>query len=90
MTLSARLALQTGAAVGMVWGERLPRGAGYAVHVMPLAEALPLKGMQDEETWMTAAAAAVNRSMETLIRARPSQYLWGYNRYKQPRRLDAS
>jgi KDO2-lipid IV(A) lauroyltransferase len=90
MTLAARLVLQTGAAVGMVWGERLPRGAGYAVHLLPLAEALPLKGVQDEETWMTAAAAAVNRSMETLIRARPSQYLWGYNRYKQPRRLDAS
>jgi lauroyl/myristoyl acyltransferase len=23
-----------------------------------------------------------------LIRQAPGQYLWGYNRYKQPRRLD--
>jgi KDO2-lipid IV(A) lauroyltransferase len=90
MTLAARLVLQSGAAVCLIWGERLPRGAGYVVRVQPLVQALPEKGAQDEETWMTAAATVVNRSMEALIAARPSQYLWGYNRYKQPRRLDGA
>jgi KDO2-lipid IV(A) lauroyltransferase len=85
MTLAARLVLQTGAAVGMTWGERLPRGAGYLLHVRPLAQPLPLRGEQDEQDWMTAAAAAINHSMEALIRERPSQYLWGYHRYKKPR-----
>lgn len=85
MTLAARLVLQTGAAAGLIWGERLPRGAGYVLRVRPLARALPPRGEQDEEAWMTAAAAAINRSMEALIRERPSQYLWGYHRYKTPR-----
>jgi KDO2-lipid IV(A) lauroyltransferase len=31
------------------------------------------------------AATAINRAMEGLILRRPSQYLWGYHRYKQPR-----
>lgn len=79
MTLAARLARQTGAAVGLIWCERLPRGAGYLAHLAPLAEALP----SDDET---AAAAVINRSMEQVIRALPTQYLWGYHRYKSPRR----
>ena len=37
MTLAARLVQQTGAAVGLLWTERLPGGQGYVVH----AEALP-------------------------------------------------
>jgi KDO2-lipid IV(A) lauroyltransferase len=85
MTLAARLVLQTGAAVHLIWGERLPRGAGYVLHVRPLAQPLPGQGEQDEQAWMASAAAAINRSMETLIRERPSQYLWGYHRYKTPR-----
>jgi KDO2-lipid IV(A) lauroyltransferase len=28
---------------------------------------------------------AINRSMEAIVRLKPTQYLWGYNRYKQPR-----
>ena len=32
------------------------------------------------------AAAAVNRAVEAMVRQAPGQYLWGYNRYKQPRR----
>ncbi len=88
MTLAARLGLQTGAAVLLIWGDRLPRGGGYVVRVQPLAEPLPAKGALDEDAWMTAAATVINRSMEVLIRERPSQYLWGYHRYKQPRRLE--
>jgi KDO2-lipid IV(A) lauroyltransferase len=77
MTLSVRLAQQTGATVLLAWGERLPWGRGYRVHVQPLGAALPADGLQ--------AAGLVNRAMEDLIRRCPQQYLWGYARYKQPR-----
>ncbi|MBA3057543.1 MAG: lysophospholipid acyltransferase family protein [Gammaproteobacteria bacterium] len=77
MTLSARLAQQTGATVLMAWGERLPWGRGYRVHVQPLPAALPLENAQ--------AVRAINAALESLIRACPQQYLWGYARYKQPR-----
>jgi len=30
--------------------------------------------------------AQVNSAMEGLVRQCPTQYLWGYERYKQPRR----
>ncbi|MDE2082816.1 MAG: lysophospholipid acyltransferase family protein [Burkholderiales bacterium] len=83
MTLAARLAQQTGAAVAVLWTERLPRGAGYAVHAMALPEPLPPGA--DE----AAAALAVNRSMEAVIRMKPAQYLWGYHRYKTPRQQAA-
>lgn len=79
MTLAARLVQQTGAAVGVLWTERLPAGAGYVVRALPLPEPLP-EGGDD-----AACAAAMNRSMEAVIRMKPSQYLWGYHRYKQPR-----
>jgi KDO2-lipid IV(A) lauroyltransferase len=78
MTLAARLVQQTGAAVAVLVTERLPRGAGYVVRAMPLAQPLPSSG--DE-----AAALAINQSMEAVIRLKPSQYLWGYHRYKAPR-----
>ena len=80
MTLAARLAQQTGAAVVMVWGERLPRGAGYALHFSPFTEALPADPAAQVE-----AATAVNRAIERVIRECPRQYLWGYHRYKTPR-----
>jgi KDO2-lipid IV(A) lauroyltransferase len=80
MTLAARLAQQTGAVLLLAWGERLRHGRGYVVHVSPFDEPLPAASAQAE------SAAAVNRAMERLIRRCPQQYLWGYDRYKTPRR----
>ena len=80
MTLATRLVQQTGAAAAVLWTERLPQGAGYVVHAIELPHPLPPSG-NDE-----AGAEAVNRSMEAVIRLKPSQYLWGYHRYKNPRR----
>ncbi|MEY4267477.1 MAG: hypothetical protein RIS90_2012 [Pseudomonadota bacterium] len=77
MTLAARLAQQTGASVLLAWGERLAGGRGFSVHVQPLAASLA------DDT--AAAAAQINQAIEGLIRACPTQYLWGYARYKQPR-----
>jgi KDO2-lipid IV(A) lauroyltransferase len=78
MTLAARLAQQTGCAVVLTWCERLP-GAGLR-HPLPAA-AQPLPDSGEE-----ASAALVNQAMEWVIGQCPDQYLWGYNRYKQPRR----
>ncbi len=77
MTLSARLAQQTGATVMLIWGVRLPWGRGYEVHTRPLGAELPSDPV--------AAATVINQAMEQLITAHPGQYLWGYARYKQPR-----
>ena len=76
MTLPARLARQFDAIVLFVYGERLPRGEGYRIHLRRLEE--PLTGDPAHD------AAAMNRGLEALIRQCPTQYLWGYNRYKVP------
>ena len=83
MTLAARLVQQTGAVPLLIWGERLPHGAGYTVRVSELGETLPA-----EDPTQAESAAIVNRSMERLIRQCPQQYLWGYQRYKTPRSAD--
>ena len=76
MTLPARLARQFDAIVLFVYGERLPGGAGYRIHLRRLQE--PLTGDPALD------AAVMNRGLESLIRECPAQYLWGYNRYKVP------
>ncbi len=88
MTLAARLVQQTGAVPLLIWGERLPRGAGYVVRMSALTEALP-PPETDTAAWQSRAAAAMNRNMEQMILSKPSQYLWGYHRYKQPRQPEA-
>jgi KDO2-lipid IV(A) lauroyltransferase len=77
MTLSTRLAQQAGAAILLAWGERLPWGRGYRVHLRPW----PAGDIAQDAV---AAATQVNAAMEGLIRECPQQYLWGYARYKQP------
>lgn len=77
MTLAARLALQTGAEVVLIWGERLPWGQGYRLHASGLGHALSPE--------LDVAVVQVNQAMEGLVRACPGQYLWGYARYKGPR-----
>ena len=70
MTLAGRLQASTGAAVVMAFAERLAGGAGYRLHLRRVAPPL--------------SPAALNRAVEDVIRDCPSQYLWGYNRYKVP------
>lgn len=75
MTLAARLT-ESGAAVIMVWAERLPGGAGYHFHLQAPTQAIA--GTTEER------AQQINHEIEALIRQCPQQYLWGYNRYKRP------
>jgi Kdo2-lipid IVA lauroyltransferase/acyltransferase len=68
MTLQSKLAQAADAAVVMVACERLTNAQGWRLH-MKLLDTLP-----DPEP--------LNREIETLIRTMPTQYLWGYNRFK--------
>ena len=80
MTLAARLT-EAGAAVIMVWAERLPGGAGYHFHLQQPTQ--PISGKTEER------AERISHEIECLIRQCPEQYLWGYNRYKRPRGVEA-
>ena len=82
MTLATRLVQQTGAALLLIWAERLPAGRGYVLRV---SRPEAIESLDD-----SAGAAHINREMERLIRQCPAQYLWGYHRYKPPRRVNAA
>jgi len=75
MTLASKLAARPGRVCLLAFGERLPRGEGYVLHLRPLPERAPGE----------SEARRLNRALEALIRECPEQYLWGYNRYKRPR-----
>ncbi|WP_301100908.1 lysophospholipid acyltransferase family protein [Propionivibrio sp.] len=79
MTLAARLT-ESGAAVIMVWAERLPGGAGYHFHLQ-----LPSQSLSGS---IEHRAQQINHEIEQLIRQCPEQYLWAYNRYKRPRGVE--
>lgn len=82
MTLAARLVQQTGASVIIARCERKSWGRGYALYF----EELPVPLSDSLET----AVLQLNQAMEQTIRQCPSQYLWGYARYKQPRAEQAA
>jgi Kdo2-lipid IVA lauroyltransferase/acyltransferase len=76
MTLIGRLQEASGAALVFCFAERLADGRGFTLHLVPLAEPLPKDRRE--------AARRVNEMVEKLVRVSPTQYLWGYNRYKRP------
>lgn len=86
MTLAARLALQTGAALLPVSCERLASGRGYVVKILP---ALQLHLGQQHEVGvkpeLLQTVTQINQAIEKIVLSQPGQYLWGYARYKTPR-----
>lgn len=70
MTLVSKLAMKTGAAVIMVFGERLKNAQGYHIHLSLLQQGA------------VATPTLLNKAIEQQIMQKPSQYLWRYNRYK--------
>jgi KDO2-lipid IV(A) lauroyltransferase len=76
MTLVQRLQSLTHARIFVLGVERLGIGKGYKMHIAPMNEPLSADPV--------AAATQINVAMEAMIRKAPAQYLWGYNRYKQP------
>lgn len=70
MTLASKLAQKSGAQVLMAFGERLPNGRGYHIHIKPIPEG----GINTPEL--------LNQAIESTIAQCPSQYMWIYDRYK--------
>ena len=81
MTLAARLAMQSGAALLPVSCERLPKGRGYIVKIWPPLDMATGNGGPD----LLGAVTRINRAIEAIVTSQPGQYLWGYGRYKTPR-----
>ena len=77
MTLVQRLQKLSGATIFILGAKRKLIGQGYTLRYKQLRIALP-----DEAT---EAATIINQEMEAMIALMPEQYLWGYNRYKNPK-----
>ena len=76
MTLLPRLAHTGQSAVIFFFAERLSDGRGYRMHFVPM----PAPYAEDK----LAAATQTNDMVKQLIDIASAQYLWGYNRFKQP------
>lgn len=74
-TLPQRLQLATRCKIFVVGLEREGL-SGYKLHI--LSQEAPLSSNRE------LAATEINALVEQLINRMPSQYLWGYNRYKPP------
>lgn len=68
MTLASKLAEKSGASIIMAFGERLPNGQGYDIHLSKVDS--------------IATTTLLNQAIERQIAQCPSQYLWQYDRYK--------
>ena len=77
LTIVQRLQSLTDATIFILAAERKAIGQGYKLHYKEMLSPLP------EDT--VEAATVINQEMENMIRLMPDQYLWGYNRYRQPK-----
>jgi KDO2-lipid IV(A) lauroyltransferase len=75
MTLLTRLASRSGAPVILAWCERLRRGQGYILHFSAAPDRVCSSNLKE-------ATHAMNRAIEELVRQCPSQYQWGYRRFR--------
>ena len=75
MTLLARLAKKHNAQVLMFWANRLEKGRGYDLNIEPV----DLTGNGED---IESYTQVMNKSIESLIRKTPEQYLWSYRRFK--------
>lgn len=77
VTLPGKLAKMTNAIVIVAACERLPKGQGWRMHYLRAPDVLPEDSREQ--------ATLFNEMMQTLIARFPTQYLWGYYRYKRPK-----
>jgi len=75
MTLLARLSKKHNAQVLMFWAKRLENGRGYDLNFEPID--LSVNG--DE---LESYVEVMNKSIESLVRKIPEQYMWSYRRFK--------
>jgi Kdo2-lipid IVA lauroyltransferase/acyltransferase len=76
MTLVQRLHRTTGAPIMLGWAQRHADHT-FSVKTERFSETLAQDPVE--------AATQINRAIEAVIRRAPEQYLWAYNRYKQPK-----
>lgn len=81
MTLVSRLLTSCGSQVLMCYAERLPHGKGYFIRFLPIQFSASQDGV--------SITRAINASVEHAVLSCPTQYLWGYNRYKTPSGVSA-
>jgi Kdo2-lipid IVA lauroyltransferase/acyltransferase len=75
-TLTCKLLHQSGARAFMVFAKRLPGTEGYELIIRDPDPAI-------YEANLGNALAAMNRSIEALIREAPEQYIWNYKRFRR-------
>ncbi len=75
MGLLSQMAHKTGAPVLFSFMERLPRGRGFRMHVVPAPD-----GIDSDDP--VVAATAVNAGVEACVRLAPAQYQWTYRRFR--------
>jgi KDO2-lipid IV(A) lauroyltransferase len=74
MVLLPRLAARTGATVLFAFAERLPRGTGYRIHLLPAPS-----GLADAD--LGIACGALNQGVQNCVELAFAQYQWQYKRY---------
>ncbi len=74
MNLWSRLAEKTNATILFAHAKREASGKGFRLYYTTLPTKRPQEG----------AASQLNRGLEQLITENPTQFLWAYNRYKNP------
>jgi KDO2-lipid IV(A) lauroyltransferase len=75
MTLLARLAQKHNAQVLMFWAKRLDKGRGYDLNFEPV-------NLCKDGDDLESCVKVMNKSIESLVRKTPEQYMWGYKRFK--------
>lgn len=76
MVLLPRIAQRTGATVLFAFAERLPRGAGFRIRILPAPH-----GIADRD--MRVACTALNRGVEQCVELAFPQYQWTYKRWAE-------
>ncbi len=76
ITLISKLIQKTGAPVFFTFAERLPKGAGFKIHVIEAGKGLDASDGQE-------AARILNQQIENCVQLMPTQYLWSYGRYRK-------
>jgi len=74
MVLLPRLAARTGATVLFAFAERLPKGEGFRIHLLPAP-----KGLADAD--LAIGCRALNQGVEQCVELAFSQYQWQYKRF---------
>jgi len=75
MTLVSRLARKTGAPVIFTYAKRLAVGQGFHLHFLPAGSITTANDLE-------SATKALSQGIESCIRHCPTQYQWGYKRFK--------